>query len=134
MTDVQNMFEIKMQEFYEQIRKEEPYGDTYWIMVGYQRGFMNHLLDEIREDYPGKAGQIVCEILDYVINHSTSGNAIAHVNTRKFANEVKEIIYETIDDMLLDPVQIYKDNGLWAIDCMFGGFYVPEWDGFYEED
>ena len=33
----------------------------------------------------------------------------------------------------MDTPQIYPELGEWVIDCMFGGCYVPGWDG-WEED
>ena len=79
-------------------------------------------------DTPAK--ECICELLEYAIHDSTSGSCIADVDTREVAEEVEEILWEEIGDYLLDS-EIYKDaaGDCWLVDVMFGGAYIPYWDG-----
>ncbi len=96
-----------------------------------QDQFMQAFCDELSENADTKAKRCICEAVQYAITNSLSGNAIVYTD-EKTAAEVEDIIWDMIGDMLLD-VQIYKDNaGDWAVDVMFGGHYVPGWDGWSE--
>ena len=103
-------------------------------MFQFQTKYMTEVLMKLRNKADTKAKEVVCNILEYAINNSTSGNAIEFVETEELANEVDEIIDEMIGDYMLDAPQIYEENGEWAIDCMFGGNFVPGWDGWFEDD
>ena len=105
-------------------------------MCNFQMKYMTEVLTELRSTADTKAKEVVCDILEYAINCSESGNTIESVETEELANEVDEIIDEMIGDYMLDAPEIYKDeySGEWAIDCMFGGYYVPYWDGWVEDD
>lgn len=87
------------------------------------------------ENYIGDnpAKQICYELLDYAVHWSESGNAIVYEENEDLANKVDDIIYDELDDYLLD-VETYYDRHekAWAIDCMFGGYFVPDWDGITE--
>lgn len=103
-------------------------------MYNFQARYMTEVLTELRSKADTEAKEVVCNILDYAINWSSSGSSIEYVETEELANEVDEIIWEMIGDYMLDAPEIYQDeySGEWAIDCMFGGNFVPYWDGWFE--
>lgn len=77
--------------------------------------------------------RIIIDAISYLITCSTSGNVIVSTHEEKIAEETKETCFEYIGDYLLDVPQVYKNNdNMWCIDFMFGGYYCPYWDGFYE--
>lgn len=103
-------------------------------MCQFQAKYMTEVLTELRSKADTKAKEVACDILEYVINASTSGSVVQFVETEEFANEVDEVMWEMIGDYMLDAPEIYEDkySGGWVIDCMFGGYYVPYWDGWFE--
>lgn len=103
-------------------------------MCQFQAKYMTEVLTELRSKADTKAKEVACDILEYAINDSTSGSVVQFVETEEFANEVDEVMWEMIGDYMLDAPEIYKDkySGEWAIDCMFGGYFVPYWDGWFE--
>lgn len=103
-------------------------------MCEFQAKYMTEVLTELRSKADTKAKEVACDILEYVIYDSTSGSVVEYVETEEFANEVDEVMWEMIGDYMLDAPEIYKDkySGEWAIDCMFGGYFVPYWDGWFE--
>ena len=105
-----------------------------WEMCQFQAKYMTEVLTELRSKADTKAKEVACDILEYVINSSTSGSVVQFVETEEFANEVDEVRWEMIGDYMLDAPEIYEDkySGGWVIDCMFGGYYVPYWDGWFE--
>ena len=120
-------------DFYNEKISELAERKDYDNLVEFQNVYMNQFLKEYEETVKGNPAKKVCyELLEYAIHDSESGSAIAYVDTEELANEVDEIIWEEIGDYLLDSPQIYKSNGQWAIDCMFAGSYVPDWDGWLE--
>lgn len=110
------------------------YDDLYDEYVELQFSYMEEVLKEYKKtigDSPAK--QICYELLDYAIHWSQSGNAIVYEEDEDLANKVDDIIYDELGDYLLD-VETYYDRyeKAWAIDCMFGGYFVPDWDGITE--
>ena len=103
-------------------------------MCQFQAKYMTEVLTELRSKADTKAKEVACDILEYVINASTSGSVVQFVETEEFANEVDEVMWEMIGDYMLDAPEIYEDkySGGWVIDCMFGGYFVPYWDGWFE--
>ena len=103
-------------------------------MYDFQTKYMTEVLTELRDNADTKAKEVVCDILEYAINDTASGSVVEYVATEELANEVYEIIWEMIGDYMLDDPEIYKDkySGEWVISCMFGGYYVPYWNGWFE--
>lgn len=94
-----------------------------------QYGYMRNVIKQYNADSPAK--EVCRELLDYAVNYSQSGNAIYYVDDEELAEEVNEIIWKELGDYLLD-CEIYEDNEEWVIDCMFGGYFVPDWDGWFD--
>lgn len=116
----------KYSEYYKDSQTEELYDE-----IGkFQQAFMNEVLNNYNADTQAK--EYIRELLDYAINRSVSGNAIVSVPTKELADEIDNIIYDEIGDYLLDDVQIYQECDGWAVDVMFGGYFVPFWDGFLD--
>lgn len=93
-----------------------------------QYGYMRNVIKQYNADSPAK--EVCRELLDYAVNYSQSGNSIYYVDSEGLAEEVNEIIWEELGDYLLD-CEVYEEDGEWVIDCMFGGYFVPEWDGWF---
>jgi len=113
--------------------------DEAWNKVmerinSFQYEHMREFVAEYRAKADTKAKQEIADIFEYAVEKSESGSAICHVDSEELANEIDEIIWEEIGDFMLDPPEVYKEKeeygGQWAISCMFGGFYVPCWDGW----
>ena len=108
--------------------------DLYDEYVELQLSYMEEILKEYKktiEDNPAK--QICYELLDYAVHWSESGNAIVYEENKEIAHQVDGIIYDELGEYLLDAEVYYDDDSQsWAIDCMFGGYFVPGWDGITE--
>ena len=96
----------------------------------FQYKYMENVLKEYNTDSPAK--EICYGLLDYVVYHSRSGNSIHYVEDKQLADEVMEIIWDELGDYMLDFPEYYEEDGQWAIDCMFAGYYVPDWDGWFD--
>ena len=123
----------QLNSYLEQIRKVNSEAkELKEAMFRYQYENMTDVLDDLRKRSDTPAMKVICDILDYAINFSTSGSSIQYVDTKELADEVNEIIWDELGDFMLDAPQIYQSlsDGKWAISCMFGGNYIPEWDGF----
>ena len=102
--------------------------------------FQNTHLREFLTELKGKAttdnDRYACEILEYLIVYSQSGSVVHYVETEEKANALRDYLneHDLIGDMMLDSPEVYQDkySGKWAVDCMFGGFYCPYWDGWFE--
>ena len=94
-----------------------------------QYGYMRNVIKQYNADSPAK--EVCRELLDYAVNYSKSGSSIYYVDSEELAEEVNEIIWEELGDYLLD-CEVYEDNEEWAIDCVFGGYFVPDWDGWLD--
>ena len=116
-------YDVKCEEYFQRYRNGEDVEDE---MYKFQTSFMEEVLSDFKRTIPAR--EAICEILEYVIYSSNSGNSIVQVDNEQIANEAKEILYDELGEYLLD-VQIYERNGEWNIDTTFGGYYVPRWDG-----
>lgn len=126
----------KMSEYTEQLReayrdKLNEYNKLYEELSEFQRDYMENVLEEYKNTIDCKAREHIYELLCYAVRNSQSGSSILDVETKEEADEIDNIIWEEIGNYLLD-YEIYKDGECWAIDCMFGGNYVPYWDGWCE--
>ena len=91
------------------------------------------LMDAVINHYKAKspAQKFALETLDCAVTISTSGNGIVEVPNEQIANEVVDIISRDFADYLLD-VSSYSDGDSWFVDCIYGGAFIPEWDGTEE--
>lgn len=100
----------------------------------FQHKHMEAFVEEYMASAKGnRAKEEIADIFRYAVYCSESGSAIGYVDSKELADEIDEIIWEEIGEYMLDAPQIYESNGEWAIDCMFGGNYIPEWDGWEGE-
>lgn len=109
--------------------------DIYEEMSKFQMKYMEKVLADYEKTINGdKAKQVCYDALEYAVHHSESGSSIVYVDDKETADKVEEIIWDEIGNkyMLDCPVISEEDNGMWSIDCMFGGAYVPYWDGYNE--
>lgn len=106
---------------------EELYEKVSDFQMEHMMKFLAQYQDSVGDD-PAK--DVCCDLLSYAVCSSQSGSAIVYVDTEELADKVDDIIMDEIGRYLLDPPEIYKDGDQWAIDCMFGGSYVPYWDGW----
>ena len=115
------------------INDEDEWNEKFGEMCDYQKRYMKAYLDTYKRKIRCSEQELISKLIEHIIYQSTSGNSIVFVHTKEEAEAVDKIIWKEIGDILLDSPQIYEDNGQWAIDCIFGGAFVPEWDGFSEE-
>lgn len=125
-------YQAKVDDYFKRIRNEEDVEDECYE---YQTNFMNEVLDDFKKagDMNNPARQAVADLLDYAIRFSQSGNAIVDVDSEEIGKEAGDIIWDELSEYLLDT-QVYEMNGQWCIDVMFGGYYVPGWDGIWDVD
>ena len=119
---------------------------AYQDMIDLQYTFLGQIRDEIYDQIKTVNGIkkrvlfTVLEIFNRLKFSSVSGHVMENVgmgekNPEEFAREVKDYLNKVYGDMFSEEIEIYPDkNGEeWVVDCMFGGKYCPEWDGFLEE-
>ena len=125
-------YDAKVRDYFDRIRDGEDVEDECYE---YQENFMNEVLDDFKKvgDINNSARQAIADLLEYAIRISESGNAIVDVDSEEIAREAEDIIWNELGDYLLD-VQVYEMNGQWCVDVMFGGLYVPGWDGIWDVD
>ena len=112
-------------------KSNEGYDDLRDKYVELQYSYMEEVLNEYKKTIGDNPAKLICyELLDYAVHWSQSGNAIVYEENEEIANQVDDIIYYELGEYLLD-VEVYFDKYTqsWAIDCMFGGYFVPDWDG-----
>ena len=97
----------------------------------FQYSFMREVLEEYKAKADTEAKKEIYKILDYAVNHSQSGSVVQYIDDKQLASEIMEIIIEEIGDYMLEAPEFYEEGGEYVIDCIFGGYYVPEWDGWY---
>ena len=76
----------------------------------------------------------IAKSINYLIDESFSGSVINYAETKEKAELIQELSLKELDDYMLDTPDIYQDDIGWTISYMFGGNYVPYWDGDDEED
>lgn len=130
-------YDEQMRIFETQLRMTD--SDAAWNEVmerinDFQYEHMREFVAEYRSKADTKAKKEIADIFEYAVEKSESGSAIGYVDSEELANEIDKIIWEEIGDFMLDPPEVYKEKkeygGQWCISCMFGGFYVPWWDGW----
>ena len=99
-----------------------------------QYDFMEQVLKDYEKTINGDPAKQVCyDLLYYAVHDSVSGNAIVDadfVTNEDEAKELQDTIFAEIGKYLLDDCEVYKSLfGNWIADAMFGGAFVPEWDG-----
>ena len=99
----------------------------YEEMTNVQIKYMTDFYESIIVDTPEK--ELVKELIDEAINNSETGQAKVVVPKELDLEKTGEIVWNEIGDMLLD-ILTYEEDGDNIIDVMFGGYYVPCWDGF----
>lgn len=120
----------KIEEFQDRLREsDDDWDEIYEELSSFQSAYMGKVLDEYKQTIDCPARQEIYNLLHYAVTNSQSGSSIIDVDTEDEANAIDAIIWEEIGDYLLD-YQIYKEGEHWAVDCMFGGAYVPYWDGW----
>jgi hypothetical protein len=108
---------------------EERFNEIGAFQQKYMRSVVNEYAKTVGDD---KAKDIILEILLYETEDSLSGSAIINIPDEETAKRVNEILFEEIGTYLLDGDIYQEESGQWVADVMFGGDYVPYWDGFKE--
>lgn len=99
----------------------------YNEMTNVQIKYMTEFYESVVVDTPEK--ELVKELIDEAINNSETGQAKVVVPKELDLEKGSEVVWNEIGDMLLD-ILTYEEDGDNIIDVMFGGWYVPCWDGF----
>lgn len=122
-------FEKRMEEVYD---KDEKFEEVKRQLDEFQNDYMQKVLEEYKGTIGDDNAKGVCyELLKYAVNESTTGNAIVIIDDEETAKKVDEILYEELGDYLLDENEnVYQEDDQWVADVMFGGSYVPGWDGW----
>lgn len=129
-------YDAKMGEYADKLR--EDYSDELYQEVSeFQDKHMREFLAEYEKTIGDDPKKKVCyELLEYAVNDSESGSVIVDeidfVTNEDEAKELQNTIFEEIGEYLLDDCQVYKEGNSYVADVMFGGSYVPYWDGWNE--
>ena len=97
----------------------------------FQYEYMRNVLKEYVVD--SKVKKACYEILDDAVNWLQTGQGTCRVESEEFADEVAETIFNDFGDYMLEYPYCYESNGEWVVDCMFGGYFIPEWDGWLDD-
>jgi len=127
-----NEYNKKIDKYEEQLNKSlnrNEWEKTYEELSKFQLSYMQHVLDEYEKSVDSDAKQYIYNLLYHAVMWSETGSSIIDVRTKEIADEIKNVIFDEIGDYLLD-YNIYPENDHWVVDCMFGGAYVPYWDGW----
>lgn len=125
-------FEKRMEEVFED---DDRFDEVFNELSEFQNDYMQKVLEEYKAGIgDDKAKEVCYELLKYAVDMSVSGNAIVDIDDEETAKKVDEILYEELGDYLLDENEnVYQEkDGQWVVDVMFGGSYVPGWDGWRE--
>ena len=127
---------INMEKYAKQLRQSKPpeFGNLFNKVSEYQTEMMCKMLDQYRAKIgKNKAKQTISEMVENVINSSRSGSVVFEMGKEE-AEKVYSIVFDEIGWMLLDDCDFYHyptaPENMWTIDLMFGGLYVPYWDGW----
>lgn len=130
-------YDAKMDEYADKLRKDYS-DDLYQEVSEFQDKHMREFLAEYGNTVGDDLKKKVCyELLEYAIKDSTSGNAIVFdidfITNEEEAKDLEDTIFEEIGQYLLDDCEVYQEDGSYLADVMFGGAYVPYWDGWNED-
>lgn len=117
----------------EVFRDVDLYHQIYRELSEFQNDYMQNVLKEYKKTVGDDRAKEICyELLSYAVNDSESGNAIVDIDDEETARKVDEILYEELGDYLLDENEnVYQESdGQWVANVMFGGSYIPGWDGW----
>lgn len=132
-------YDNQMRIYSDQLRNstDQEWEDLYEKVSKFQHKHMTEYLEELQkiteeetDEVTKEAREAVCELLEYAINDSESGSAIVYEISEEVANKFDEIYEDMIGEFLLDAIEIYKEDDGYVLDAMFGGNYVPYWDGW----
>lgn len=113
--------------------ENEPTQENYDALYDFQTEYMESVIKRLTPTADTEEKQIALSILDYAVHKSESGSVVQEVDTKEQADAVYDVLWDIAGDYMLDAPQIYKErNGKWTISCMFGGAFVPGWDGLPE--
>jgi len=98
----------------------------------FQQDYMEGVLEEYEKTIDCEAREYIYDLLCHAVRVSESGSSIVYVETEELADGIEDIIWQEMWDYLLD-YEIYQEDNHWVVDCIFGGNYVPYWDGWNKE-
>lgn len=129
-------YEIQMGKYAKQLRQasDEEFENLYVEVSEYQKEKMTEMLEQYKEKIGSDAIKTeIANIIDYAIDLSDSGSVISQMGKDE-AEKVYDILCNEIGELLLDaelyPRHRLHTDGEWVVDVMFGGCYVPYWDGW----
>ena len=111
------------------------YGDEYDEMVNFQYKYMTSVKNELMARATTPELNAVVYMLNYLINESATGQVVYYTNDKEFAYKVADTAWNELGEyMIEDSPQVYYESSQkeWAVDCMFGGYYCPDWDEFLQ--
>ena len=119
----------KMRTYSERIENGE---DILEEVNDFQYDFMDKVLESYKEKIDTHEKEICYELLEYAVKCSQSGSSIYYADKDEYTDDLEDVIWDELNAYMLDAPECYWENGMFVIDCMFAGFYVPEWDGWYD--
>lgn len=118
----------EMDKYIEKLKNKEVTMDD---VAAFQYEYMIKLIADYDASTPEKAE---CKaILEEAVFQSFTGEVCHYIEDKELADKVIAIIEDELGQYLLGSPEChsYADGGI-NIDCMFGGYFVPDWDGFAE--
>lgn len=101
------------------------------VLFSYQNEGMKTILEMYKQECTTPEKIVLYNLLEYAVNGSYSGNSIIRLDDELLYKKTEKILWEELGDMLLD-VDYYQKNNKYVIDCIFGGAYIPHWEGWLE--
>ena len=91
------------------------------------------VVQETKDPIVKEARTVIYDVMHYAIYKSETGSSLYYLDLDKelVADKIDDIIMQDIGDYLLDYM-IYDEKEKWVVDCMFGGCFVPDWNGWRE--
>lgn len=99
----------------------------------FQYEYMGSVLEKYKANVDCKEKEHVYDMLEFIVNHGTNGSVCINVEDEGMANRVADLLCEELGEYTLEAPEIFEYDGKWNVDAIFGGYFVPEWDGFTEE-
>jgi hypothetical protein len=96
----------------------------------YKENKMMEFYNSIHTDTREK--EVAKKVIYSAIHESETGQVTEYIPKDLDVDKVDEVVWNIIGDLVLDYF-IEKDEHGWYIDTMFGGMYIPGWDGDEED-
>ena len=104
---------------------------NYEKLSEFQEEHMTDFLMDYKSKIDNEAKEYIYKAFEYAVHNSFSGSSIIEIPTKELADEIEDITWNEIGEYLLD-YEVYEEDDHFVLDAIFGGNYVPYWDGWQD--